>query len=501
MMNRTLRSRLLADLTQLLANRPTRARDLVLGATIGVSALACGGAPGDASVEKTAWTSQPVTVCAGASTVKGVDVSVYQGSVDWSSVKAAGVDFGIARVSDGTANPDSTFAGNWSGMKAAGVVRGAYQYFRASVDPTAQADLVVSSVGTLEAGDLAPVADIETLDGESGATLVANLATWVSVIKSKTGRTPIIYTAPGFWDDLPSTSQFSGETLWVANWEVSCPDTPTPWTGWTFWQNADDGSVAGISGAVDTDVFNGTLAQLQNAGGAPPYAAQFVSQSFPLATTALQMTAGQVIPSYIELKNIGSKTWDSSTRIGTTQPRDRVSVFADSTWVSDNRPAQVSGTVPPGGTYKFTFDLAAPDTDGTYDEFFGVVQDGVAWFSDPGQGGPPDNDLEVKVTVTGTAPKSDAGAGKDDAGMHAGDAGTHASDGGTVDDDGGAIGSRPPPEEGGATGTEPDAGDAGNGNASTAGSSGGCSLGGAQGGMPVWAIGIGLMALARRRRR
>jgi hypothetical protein len=144
--------------------------------------------------------------------------------------------------------------------------------------------------------------------------------------------------------------------------------------------------------------------------GAVPYAAQYVSQSFPLATTALTMVEGQVLPSYIELKNTGTKTWDSSTRLGTTQPRDRKSVFAGATWVADNRPSEVHGTVAPGGTYKFAFDLTAPATPGTYDEFFGVVQEGVAWFSDPGQGGPPDDDLEVKITVV---PPEYRGAFKD----------------------------------------------------------------------------------------
>jgi hypothetical protein len=133
--------------------------------------------------------------------------------------------------------------------------------------------------------------------------------------------------------------------------------------------------------------------------GSFPYAAAYVSQSFPLASTTLTMVEGQVIPSYIELKNSGTKSWDSNTHIGTTQPRDRASVFADSTWLGDNRPAGVTGTVAPGGTYKFTFDLAAPMKTGTYAEFFGVVEDGVAWFSDPGQGGPPDDDLEVKIQV------------------------------------------------------------------------------------------------------
>ena len=134
--------------------------------------------------------------------------------------------------------------------------------------------------------------------------------------------------------------------------------------------------------------------------GSPPYAAQFVGQSFPLASTTMAMVEGQVVPSYIELKNVGTNAWDSNTRLGTTGPRDRTSVFADGTWYAGNRPASVQGTVPPGGTYKFAFDIAAPTTAGNYDEHFGVVQDGVAWFSDPGQGGPADTDLEVKITVS-----------------------------------------------------------------------------------------------------
>ena len=77
----------------------------------------------------------------------------------------------------------------------------------------------------------------------------------------------------------------------------------------------------------------------------------------------------------------------------------------------------MNGTVPPGSTYKFTFDLAAPATPGTYDELFGVVEDGVAWFSDPGQGGPADEDLEVKIEVVAGTPGSYPGA--DDAGAGA----------------------------------------------------------------------------------
>jgi len=206
--------------------------------------------------------------CATGTTVSGVDVSTYQGAVDWTSVKSSGRVFGIARISDGTANPDDQFTANWQGMKSAGLVRGAYQYFRASVDPTAQANLVASmltAAGGFEAGDLPVVMDLETADGESTATITAHMMTWLAAVEASTGKKPIIYTSIG---TIPvSGASFSGYPLWVANWGVTCPSLPSGWTTWKFWQNADNGTVAGISGGVDTDEFNGSLAQLEAYAG------------------------------------------------------------------------------------------------------------------------------------------------------------------------------------------------------------------------------------------
>src|SRR6476619_4455511 len=70
-----------------------------------------------------------VTVCPGKSTLLGVDVSTYQGTIDWAKVKASGRAFAITRVGDGLGG-DNTFDANWAGIKANGMVRGAYQYFR-----------------------------------------------------------------------------------------------------------------------------------------------------------------------------------------------------------------------------------------------------------------------------------------------------------------------------------------------------------------------------------
>ncbi len=224
--------------------------------------------------------------------------------------------------------------------------------------------------------------------------------------------------------------------------------------------------------------------------GSAEYAAQFVSQSFPLATSTLSMEEGQIIPSYIELKNVGTKAWDSNTRIGTTQPRDRASVFADSSWLSSSRLAGVTGTVPPGGTYKFTFNLAAPSTPGTHDEFFGVVEDGDAWFSDSGQGGPPDDDLEVKIQVVASSEPSDAGA-TDDASAEK-DSGAEHDAGHAAAPEGGADGGR----DGGAA-EATDGGFA----MSTPGQPG-CTLGAARAAAPPWGAGVCVaLAIGLRSRR
>jgi MYXO-CTERM domain-containing protein len=191
-------------------------------------------------------------------------------------------------------------------------------------------------------------------------------------------------------------------------------------------------------------------------GRSHEYGAKLVSQSFP-SGTALTMVEGQTIPAYIEVRNVGIKSWGRSTQLATTEPRNRSSVFADSTWIGPDRPSSVtSGTVPPGGTYKFTFDLHAPGTPGTYVEHFGLVEEGVAWFGDPGQGGPPDNDLQVTVVVEPQEAGTVADAGAHDAG--ASEAGATERD--AAEADASEAGSPPREDDAGMTG-HPDARDSG----------------------------------------
>lgn len=230
-------------------------------AALAAALAAC--APGSSPEDQSGTLEDDLRVCAAGATVRGIDVSVHNGHVDWGKVKGSGIVFAFARVSDGLNHPDTEFAANWAGIKAQGLVRGVYQYFRPGQDPLAQADLLLSKIGTLGAGDLPPVIDVETANGQPLGAVAPAVRAWVDRVKAKTGRDPIVYSASGFWNTLPNRSQFAPDTLWVANYGASCPSMPDSWSKWSFWQYSESGSVPGVSGGIDLDQFNGTLAQLQ----------------------------------------------------------------------------------------------------------------------------------------------------------------------------------------------------------------------------------------------
>lgn len=207
-------------------------------------------------------------VCAAGATTMGVDVSYYQGVIDWTKAKNAGVKFAFIRVSDGTTFQDPKFVANWSGSKNAGVIRGAYQFFRPSQSVTAQADMMIAAIGTYQPGDLPPVIDVEADGGLAPSTVAARVRTWVDRVKNALGVDPIVYTGYYFWrDEVGAPTSFANNPMWVAAYTSHCPDLPAPWMRWTFWQHTDSGTVAGIPGKVDMNKFNGDLAALQAFAG------------------------------------------------------------------------------------------------------------------------------------------------------------------------------------------------------------------------------------------
>jgi lysozyme len=349
-----------------------------------------------------------VVVCAAGPTVDGIDVSYYQGSVNWGAVAGDGKAFGIARINHGDFM-DPEFDANWAGMKAAGIVRGAYQYFDAGSDALAQAQIVVDKLGKLGAGDLPAVIDIESADGQGPAKIVSQVQTWLDHVEAGTGKKPIVYTAKYFWQDNVGSDQFVDYPLWVANYYVDCPNLPDgAWPGWAMHQHADNGSVAGIDGAVDLNRFNGTADDLAAfaSAGAGAYGAELIETGYPLT-----MIAGDSAKATVTLRNSGGTPWDAATHLGTTEPRDRQSAFVSADWVSANRADAVVGQVNAGDSYTFEFTLGAPGEPGVYREYFNLVQEGVAWFSDAGQGGPGDTAILMEITVVPGGESTSAGVG------------------------------------------------------------------------------------------
>jgi GH25 family lysozyme M1 (1,4-beta-N-acetylmuramidase) len=226
--------------------------------------VACADAGSHATDDETAISTdeQALVSCATGAMVAGVDVSHWNGSIDWSAVRASGRRFAYVSIGDGT-YVDPLFATNWSQAKAAGLYRGVYQYFRASEDPVAQANIIISRVGNLGPGDLPVMLDLEDMDGMSAATVTSRVRTWLTAVQRGTGRLPIIYTNSSTFDfGMGAPRGFAGYPLFVANWQVSCPNIPNSWSSWKAWQWSATGHVPGIAGDVDLDVFNGGLAQL-----------------------------------------------------------------------------------------------------------------------------------------------------------------------------------------------------------------------------------------------
>ena len=203
-------------------------------------------------------------VCASGATTFGIDVSYHNGTINWTSVKNAGVKFAIIRVSDGDVFQDPKFSSYWASAKQVGIIRGAYQFFRPSQNVTAQADKMIAAYGgSYTPGDLPPVIDVEADGGLAPATVAARIRTWGDRVKNALGVTPIVYTGKYFWrDEVGGPTSFVTNPLWIAQYTSLCPDLPAPWQRWTFWQYSESGSVAGISGDVDMDRFNGSVDDL-----------------------------------------------------------------------------------------------------------------------------------------------------------------------------------------------------------------------------------------------
>ena len=202
-------------------------------------------------------------LCPAGPTVPGIDVSSWQGTVDWQAVAASGVRFAFIRAFDGL-GADHEFRRNWAGAKAAGILRGVYVYFRARHSGATQAQRLLAALGA-DVGELPPVLDLETFDEQTAGKALVEVRQWVAAMRKGVGRDPMLY-AGSFWhfNAAPLVGgEFADLALWTPDYtETGCPGVPQGWDRWTFWQQTSTGRVPGISGGVDLNVFNGSEGDL-----------------------------------------------------------------------------------------------------------------------------------------------------------------------------------------------------------------------------------------------
>ena len=196
--------------------------------------------------------------------VHGIDISHYQGGIDWGELhKNKDTDFPLRfifmKATEGGDLADATFVQNFDSAKAYGFVRGAYHFFNPLSDARKQAEFFIRNV-QLKPGDLAPVLDVET-KGKNKADLQRSVKTWLDVVEAHYGVKPILYTSYKFKENYLSDAAFDEYPYWIAHYYV---DSVRYRGHWEFWQHTDIGEVPGIEGDVDLNVFNGTLQDLSN---------------------------------------------------------------------------------------------------------------------------------------------------------------------------------------------------------------------------------------------
>lgn len=195
--------------------------------------------------------------------VHGIDVSKYQGLVDWSQVRDSGVQFAWIKATEGGDNIDDRFADNWNGAAAAGIPRGAYHFVYWCRSPAEQMANFERNV-PVDDSALPPVLDVEltptsptckrTLYREP---VLAEMRQMLEEMERHYGKKPVIYSTVDFYAGILAGGGLSDYPIWVRSTKYH-PSVKYPGRKWHFWQYQSDGRIDGIQGKVDRNAFFGS---------------------------------------------------------------------------------------------------------------------------------------------------------------------------------------------------------------------------------------------------
>ncbi|APG45955.1 GH25 family lysozyme [Phaeobacter porticola] len=193
--------------------------------------------------------------------IHGIDVSRWQGDIDWRRAKAAGISFAYIKATEGGDLADPKFRDHWTGARQAGVKRGAYHYFYFCRPAAEQARWFIRHVPR-DSKALPHVLDMEWTPQSrtctkrpSGSKIRAEADRFLDILEAHYGRRPVLYTTVDFYRDT-GIGRLPGTEFWLR----SVADHPhVTYSGalWRFWQYTGTGRVPGINGNVDLNVFGG----------------------------------------------------------------------------------------------------------------------------------------------------------------------------------------------------------------------------------------------------
>ena len=192
--------------------------------------------------------------------VHGIDVSHHQNIINWDTVAVQEIDFVFIKASEGLELVDRQFVYNWKAIKERGMKRGAYHFFHPTLSSFDQALNFINTVH-LEYGDLPPVLDFEVTNDASETLVINRLQSWLDLVERHYGITPIIYTNQKLFYQYIE-GNFDRYPVWMARYNTLEPLIFST-KEWDFWQYGNRGTVRGIEGNVDLNVFRGGRLELE----------------------------------------------------------------------------------------------------------------------------------------------------------------------------------------------------------------------------------------------
>ena len=197
--------------------------------------------------------------------IQGIDISHYQGAIDWEKLRNAMINkapvrFVIIKSTEGSTLIDENFKDNFYNAREYGFIRGAYHFYSTKSTARQQAYHFLRNV-KLEEGDLPPVLDVEHIpEGMETEEFQKEILTWLHIVEDMYHVKPILYTYYKFKEKYLSDQRFDNYPYWIAHYYVDKMEYKGEWK---FWQHTDAGRLSGIKGYVDFNLYNGSYYDLK----------------------------------------------------------------------------------------------------------------------------------------------------------------------------------------------------------------------------------------------